>query len=94
MVDLKEKMKTNSKQKKKNKKTPGSGGAAGAVVEFEAEAATNGHKVAAEGPSGDEEEAEEAATANGTLAAGNRAPEKIISERLQVPRSHPLPPEF
>lgn len=70
MVDLKEKMKTNSKQKKKNKKTSGTGGAASAPVELEAEAATNGHKVTAEGLSGDEEEVE-TTTANGTAAAGN-----------------------
>lgn len=70
MVDLKEKMKTNSKQKKKNKKTSGAGGAASAAVEFEAEAATNGHKATAEGLSGDDED-EETATLNGTAAAGN-----------------------
>lgn len=71
MVDLKEKMKTNSKQKKKNKKTSGAGEAVLAAVEFEAEAATNGHK----GPSGDEE-VEETTIANGTASAGNKAAEK------------------
>lgn len=91
MVDLKEKMKTNSKQKKKNKKTSAAGGAASAAVEFAAEAATNGHKATAEGLSGDEEEAE-TTTANGTAAAGNRAAENI-SKRLQVSSSHLFPLE-
>lgn len=83
MVDLKEKMKTNSKQKKKNKKTSGVGGVASAAVEFEAEAATNGHKATAEGLSGDDEEEETAAT-NGTTAAGNRAAEKQLKEAASV----------
>lgn len=74
MVDLKEKMKTNSKQKKKNKKASGAGEAALAAVEFETEAATNGHKATTEGLSGDEEEEE--TTANGTASAGNKSDRK------------------
>lgn len=74
MVDLKEKMKTNSKQKKKNKKTSGAGGAASSAVELDTEAATNGHKATEGGLSGDEGEVE-TTTVNGTAAAGNRAVE-------------------
>lgn len=90
MVDLKEKMKTNSKQKKKNKKTSGAGGPAAATVELEAEAATNGHKATAEGPSGDEEEQEEATTANGTVAAAMATPE-MQRKTFAAPKSKEKP---
>lgn len=80
MVDLKEKMRTNSKQKKKNKNTLGADGAEAAVMAYETREATNGHKVTAKGPTGDKEEEEEqkAPTANGTVAAGNRTAEKQL----------------
>lgn len=71
MVDLKEKMKTNSKQKKKNKKPSGAGEAALAAVEVEADAATNGHKATTEGLSGDKV-VEETARVNGTASAGKK----------------------
>lgn len=72
MVDLKEKMKANPKQKRKTKKTFGAGGAAGAAaVEVNGEAATNGQKATEQEPSGEDED-DEVSSTNSGAAPGNR----------------------
>lgn len=69
MVDLKEKMKANSKQKRKTKKTPGAAGAA--AVEVDGEVATNGQKATEQEPSGEDED-DEVSSTNSSAAPGNR----------------------
>lgn len=83
MVDLKEKMKANPKQKRKTKKTSGAGGAAGAAaVEVDGEAATNGQKATEQEPSGEDEE-DEVGSTNGSAAPGSgegaNSSEKLFS---------------
>lgn len=71
MVDLKEKMKANPKQKRKNKKASGAGGAA--PLEMNGETVKGGEK-AARGPelSGEDEEDEVSSTNSPVPPPGNR----------------------
>ena len=71
MVDLKEKMKANPKQKKKNKKAPGAGGAA--PPEMNGEPVTAGEKVATgQELSGEDEENEISSTSSPVPPSGKR----------------------
>lgn len=72
MVDLKEKMKANPKQKRKTKKTSGA-----AAVEVDGEAATNGQKATEQEPSGEDED-DEVGSTNGGAAPGNREREQTV----------------
>ncbi len=71
MVDLKEKMKANAKQKKKNKKAPGAGGAS--PLEMNGETVKGGEKVATgQELSGEDEEDEISSTNSPVPPPGNR----------------------
>lgn len=70
MVDLKEKMKANSKQKRKNKKASGAGGAS--PLEMNGEPATGGQKAATgQELSGEDEEDEVSLTNSPVPPPGN-----------------------
>lgn len=70
MVDLKEKMKANSKQKKKNKKASGAGGPA--PVEMNGESVTGGQKAAPGLELSGEDEEDEVSSTNSAVPPGKK----------------------
>lgn len=75
MVDLKEKMKANSKQKKKNKKASGAGGPA--PVEMNGESVTGGQKAAPGLELSGEDEEDEVSSTNSAVPPGKKTNKQL-----------------